>query len=224
VPIEQVKFFFNFDMVGRLDPVHPKLEIGYLGARSAEANLIDRHVPRNITLDHDLGIYLGASDHLSFATQKIPTAFYFTGIHGDYHRPTDTPDKINYAGEALIEDAALGAVLEIADSKVAPSFDIESTQWLFPQPAHVSKAAFGAQPGDDSDPRGLLLGESREGSSAAELGLRAGDVLVSFNNLPIKSLFDLNAAIGDCQAGERVKVQWIREGKTTEAEAVLKGR
>lgn len=223
VPLASVKFYFNFDMVGRLDPAAPKLSIGCLGVFKSETELLDRHVPRNITVDHDLGVYLGASDHMSLATQKIPSAFYFTGIHADYHRPTDTPDKINYAGQAQIGEAALGAIRELADATTAPAFDAESAKVLFPTLGRLSRAIFGAQPGAGSSPQGLLMGEPRQGTPAAGLGLRAGDILVRFKGQPVKTLFDLNALIGSCAPGDRVKIAWIRRGKTQEAAVVLAG-
>ena len=41
---------------------------------------------------------MGPSDHMTFALKKIPVLFFFTGLHADYHRPTDTADKVNYWG------------------------------------------------------------------------------------------------------------------------------
>jgi hypothetical protein len=224
VPPSAVKFYFNFDMVGRLRIDAPQLFIGAVGATTADLAKLDQHVPAAIPVSHDLGIHLGASDHSSMAALKIPTVMYTTSIHADYHTPTDTADKINGEGMVAIEAAALGAIRDLADADAAPAFDPTSAKWLFPQPLSVSKAFFGARPGLDDDPRGLLLDEPREGSPAATAGLRRGDILTVFDGQPIHSLFDLNAAVGARQSGDRVTIHWIRNGKTQEATMALKPR
>ena len=210
VPLQQVKFFFNFDMVGRLDPRKPKLDIGGIGVSSAAMALLDRHVPREITLVHELGLNLGGSDHLSIAAEKIPSVFYFTGLHGNYHRPSDTLDKLNIAGEALIEAAALGAIEEMADAQASPAFDSDAARCLFP---------VGAKP---TPPLGLLLGSP--GPQATELGLQAGDILLSIQDQPIRTLLDLATAMEHHTPGDRVKVTWSRRGQIKTAEILLKRR
>ena len=97
-PLEAVKFMLNFDMVGRLDPVAPKLMMGGLGAPKAALEAAKKLAPEGFAISVDVGAAVGGSDHMSFSQAKIPTFFFFTGIHGEYHRPTDTADRINYAG------------------------------------------------------------------------------------------------------------------------------
>lgn len=224
VPLETVKFYFNFDMVGRLDPNKPKLDIGTIGLSAETVARLDAKVPASFAVNHDLGFYLGASDHVNLAAKKVPAVFYFTGMHADYHKPTDTADKLNYEGSAQIEDVALATLREFADAPQVPAFDLASAKWLFPEPTRLSKAVFGALPGEGTDPRGLVLGGVREGTPAAALGLQVGDILVSFDGRPVQRLFDLNAALSNRTAGDKVKVIWIRGGSTHEATVELKAR
>ena len=70
----------------------------------ASSDLVKKHNPGfDVVKDNSV---FGASDHYSFYLQKIPVIFFLTGTHPDYHRPTDTPDKINVAGMKRIADYA----------------------------------------------------------------------------------------------------------------------
>jgi Zn-dependent M28 family amino/carboxypeptidase len=112
VPLKQVVAMINLDMVGRLRPAaatQPSREILYIGgsgtAPAFDAILRDanRDCPQFELVDLDRG-GIGPSDHMSFALAKIPVLFLFTGLHPDYHRPTDVATKINYRGLEEIVD------------------------------------------------------------------------------------------------------------------------
>ena len=123
VPLGSVKAMLNFDMVGRLDERQPTLLLGGLGMPPSALEATQRHLPSNLTLGKDLGAALGASDHVSFAMAKIPTFFFFTGLHGDYHRPTDTADRINAKGMSLVAQFAYQVARDLGEAEAAPPFD-----------------------------------------------------------------------------------------------------
>lgn len=224
IPLAKVKAGFNFDMVGRMDPAKPRLDIGTLAMRPQAVARLDAHVPKGLPVSHDLGFTLLASDHASLFPKRIPVAFYTTGLHPQYHTPEDTADRINAKGAAQVEEAALAAIREFGDADTLDAFDPDAFQALFPPPAKAMKAVFGALGGDAEDPRGLVLEGVREGSPAEALGLKAGDVLVSFDGKEVRALFDLNAAVAGRQAGDKVRIVWFRGAERMEGEAVLKGR
>jgi len=99
----------NIDMIGRVDDRHidnPNY-IYIIGADriSKELNFVNEKANNsftNLELDYkynaenDSNRYYYRSDHYNFAKQNIPVIFYFNGVHPDYHKPTDTPEKINY--------------------------------------------------------------------------------------------------------------------------------
>ena len=99
----------NIDMVGRIDERH-KDDPNYVyligsDKLSTELHNISEAVNKkymNINLDYkyndekDPNRFYYRSDHYNFAKNNIPIIFYFNGTHADYHRPSDTPDKINY--------------------------------------------------------------------------------------------------------------------------------
>lgn len=99
----------NIDMIGRVDPTHINTPnyIHLIGADriSKELHFVSEAVNStfsNLELDYtfnaenDPNKYYYRSDHYNFAKHNIPVIFYFDGGHIDYHRPTDTADKINY--------------------------------------------------------------------------------------------------------------------------------
>lgn len=108
-PLDQTVVDLNIDMIGRIDP-------NYKGARnylyligsdklSTELHNLSEEVNKkytNIEFDYtyndenDPNRFYYRSDHYNFAKNNIPIIFYFNGTHADYHRPGDTPDKINY--------------------------------------------------------------------------------------------------------------------------------
>jgi len=117
-PLENTIANLNIDMIGRVDDAHEKNpEFVYLigsDKLSSELHKISEEINSNFTNltldykyndDNDPNRFYYRSDHYSFAKNNIPIIFYFNGTHDDYHRPSDTPDKINY--EVLAKRAQL---------------------------------------------------------------------------------------------------------------------
>jgi Zn-dependent M28 family amino/carboxypeptidase len=116
VPLSGIVAMLNLDMVGRLrtgsitgKPGEPVLYVGGSGTAAAFDDILDQALTTHPDLelvDLDRG-GMGPSDHMSFAVKKIPVLFLFTGLHPDYHRPTDVAEKINYRGlEEIVDFAA----------------------------------------------------------------------------------------------------------------------
>ena len=109
VPLDQTVTDLNIDMIGRIDPKREgdRNYIYLIGSDklSNELHELSEEVNQeymNIELDYtyndenDPNRFYYRSDHYNFAKNNIPIIFYFNGTHEDYHRPGDTPDKINY--------------------------------------------------------------------------------------------------------------------------------
>ncbi len=108
-PMSQTVSNLNIDMIGRIDPKRSgdRNYIYLIGSDklSSELHTISEEVNRkytNLELDYtyndenDPNRFYYRSDHYNFAKNNVPIIFYFSGTHEDYHRPGDTPDKINY--------------------------------------------------------------------------------------------------------------------------------
>ncbi|HJV21773.1 MAG TPA: M28 family peptidase [Holophagaceae bacterium] len=218
-----LRFMVNFDMVGRLDPAKPALSLGGLGAPKAAVDHASDLAPTGWTVGRELGASVGGSDHMSFAQAKIPTFFFFTGLHDAYHRPTDTPGTINTLGLAQLADYAEKVVRDLADAPELPAFDPETAK-LPAQARSPMRIAFGTIPDYSPNSTGFRISGVSKGGTAEAVGLQAGDILTSFGGKPTKDIQDYMAALGAFNPGDKVVIQWLRDGKPMEATATLKGR
>jgi hypothetical protein len=133
VPIEDIRAVINFDMIGRLRPdrfvvfgVSSAEEFDDLVRRSAERVGLEYRAPEAQT---------GNSDHASFMYKEIPYLFPFTGVHKDYHRPSDDWDKIDTDGAVKVLKMMYPIVYELANLETGPAFhavDAEAAPEDFP--------------------------------------------------------------------------------------------
>ena len=224
VPIASVKFMVNFDMVGRLDAEKPLLHVGGLGATKAILEKSRTLAPDDFIIGSDLGFAMGGSDHVSFAAAKIPSYFFFTGIHTDYHTPGDTLDRLNIHGMARIADFAAAVVQDLADAPELPPFDPETAQSATRRPTGGRRIAFGTVPDFTEGKDGFRISGTTAGSTADSIGLKAGDRIVSFGERPIADIYDFMDALGVFKGGDKIIIKWIREGEEHQAEATLRER
>jgi len=215
-PLESTVLMVNLDMVGRL-----RERTLYVGGVDGGAGLRELVTAQAGGLTLALrGDPFGPSDHTAFYSAGRPVLFLFTGAHADYHRPSDTWDRINGAG--LAEVTAFAArVVDAAASTTTP-------------PAYVRIAAppsstrggygpfFGVVPefGERED-GGVRVGDVRAGSPAESAGVRAGDVIVTFAGMTVGTLQDFSFALRSRRPGDRVDVTVRRDGAEHRFHAVL---
>src|SRR5215469_12033504 len=105
-PLDKAVAMLNMDMIGRIKD--DKIYIGGVGTGSSFAELLKGpQAKTHLKIDYSAGGY-ASSDHTSFAAKKIPVLFFFSGLHSDYHKPSDTWEKIN-------ADAALQLLNLVSD-------------------------------------------------------------------------------------------------------------
>lgn len=223
-PLASVKFMVNFDMVGRLDPKAPRLMMGGLGAPKAAVEAAEKLAPKAFAITADIGAAVGGSDHMSFAQAKIPTFFFFTGLHGDYHRPSDTADRIDFAGMAELAAYGRAVVLQLADGTTVPAFDPETAKLPSKGNGGPMRIAFGSIPDYADNAKGFRINGVSKGSTAEAIGLQAGDILTRFGDRPIKDIYDFMGALGAYKPGDKAVIQWLRGDRPMQAEATLRGR
>ncbi len=224
VPIESVKAMLNFDMVGRMDPKKPMLLLGGLGAPKAALEHAKSLAPAGLAIGGDLGAAAGSSDHLSFALAKIPTFFFFTGLHADYHKPSDTAEKINGAGMAMVASYARSVALDLANAAQEPAFDPETAKLPSGKGMGGVKVSFGVIPDYAEHSDGFHINGVMPGSPAEAAGLKAGDIIVMFGPRSVKTIYDYMDALAAASAGMSVTVKWLRDGRPMEGHAALKAR
>lgn len=182
VPLDKHYIMLNMDMIGRL--TDNKLEFSGYGTSPGLKDWIQPYVDASgLTIAMKPGGG-GPSDHATFNGKKVPVLFAFTGLHDDYHRPTDTYDTINMDGAVRIVDFISRIALDTAQRPEALPYG----EWN-PQPQEQAAAPdnpgptatgvrFGIAPGDytGSEP-GVLVGEVFPDLPAAKAGIRAGDLI-----------------------------------------------
>jgi hypothetical protein len=223
VKLDSVKFMANFDMVGYLKKDKPALSLGTLGAPRTTLERARSLAPQGLTVNTDLGDMIGASDHVSFSVAKIPTFFFFTGIHTNYHRPSDTADRINVEGIATLAGFARTLVADLGNAPETPVFDPETAK-IKAAKGGAWKIEFNVIPDYSENPKGFRIQGVSPGKAAEKMGLQAGDILIAFGEVKIKNVYDYMEALGKYKAGDKVTVKWLRGDAEMQVETVLKGR
>ena len=247
-PLDQTIAMINMDMIGRVS--RNRLYIGGTGTSPGFKKLVedanqalalptpvshasgtaaarqpgDTGLTQNFDLSYSASGY-GASDQTSFTVHNIPVLFFFSGLHSDYHKPSDTWDKI---------DAVAGArVLELV-AGVTESLDqlTEKPQYVrVAEPASPASGGgggygpyFGSIPDFGEIEHGVKFADVRDGSPAAKAGFKAGDVLVEFDTKKIENLYDFTYALRAHKPGDKVTVTVLRNGEKLTREVTLEVR
>jgi hypothetical protein len=222
VPLDRTALMVNFDMVGRMRD--GKIYVGGVDSGSGLRAVVgDAGRDAGVAVEMR-GDPFAPSDHTSFYTAGRPVLFLFTGAHPDYHRPTDTWDKINIDGLRSATALAARAIAAVAAAPSAPTY-VAVVTTASARPRGAYGAFFGVIPlfGERTQP-GVAISGVRAASPAERAGLQAGDVIVKFADVDVKTLEDLTFALRSKRPGDRVRVVVQRDGHTRELEATLEER
>jgi hypothetical protein len=166
---------------------------------------VDPNGSFELTLNED---GYGPSDHSSFYSKQIPVLFFFTGTHNDYHKPSDTCDKINYNDEARILSLVARIVRDIDGAPKRPTFTTAKSDST-PRTGGF-RVYLGTIPNYADSNNGLLLDGVRDDSPAAKAGLKAGDRIVKIGTREVKNVYDYTYALGEMKAGQEYTVELMR--------------
>jgi len=210
IPLERVVGMINLDMVGRMsnDTCH------VIGAPTSPtwAGLLEAaNRPYGLRLKTDGGTPLGGSDHQSFLVKDIPVLFFFTGVHPDYHRPSDTWEKLNAEGTAKISRIVANVTLQLSQEATRPQY-VKSNDT---QPA-VSpgfRVYLGTIPDYAEQVEGVMLQGIREGSPADKAGLKGGDVIVELGGKKIRNVQEYTTVLGDAKPNVETTITVTRKGE-----------
>ena len=211
IPTDQIAAYVNLDMVGRVRD--NRLTVQAVGSSPDWAGLVEA---ANVPVGFDLGVqtdpYL-PTDTSSFNGAGVPTVNLFSGSHEDYHRPTDTADRINY--DDLERVARFAALLTRRAANQAEPLEFARVERTLQQGGSrdTVRAYTGTIPDYASEVEGLLLGGVMEGGPAAEAGLQAGDVVVEFAGQTIANIYDYTYALDAVKIDEPIEVVYVRDGE-----------
>ncbi len=223
-PLDKAVAMINMDMIGRIKD--EKVYVGGVGTGSTFKAALEESAKKEpgLKLEYSQGGY-ASSDHTSFVSKKIPVLFFFSGLHADYHKPSDTWEKINAKSAAELLDLVDSVALQLADAPQPPAFQVVAED----KPTGTSGgsgygAYFGSIPDFGQTEDGVKFSDVKPNSPAAKAGLKAGDILVQFGDKPIHNLYDFTDALRRGKIGEVVEVRVLRDGKPMTASVKLEQR
>ncbi|HTB24383.1 MAG TPA: M20/M25/M40 family metallo-hydrolase [Puia sp.] len=208
VALSKISYMVNMDMVGRLNDSTHVLTIGGYGTSPQWATLINGTLNKKLFVLNADSSGTGPSDHTSFYLKNIPVLFFFTGIHPDYHKPTDQPDKINYVGEMevihLIYD-----ITQKMDGMNKPVFVKTRDKQFGVSPAF--NVTLGLMPDYSFSGSGLRIDAISEGRPAEKAGLKAGDIIIKLGDYSVISLQTYMEALSKFNRGDQTTVEFLRD-------------
>jgi Zn-dependent M28 family amino/carboxypeptidase len=154
----------------------------------------------------------GPSDHASFYAKKVPVFFFFTDDHEDYHRPSDTAEKINIAGMKLVADMVEILVSRLDEVPERPSY--VKTGRSGDTARYEGMPRLGFRPGNYGESEGgVLVGGVIEGGAAARAGIKDGDRIVSIAGKTVENMSGYMNAMAAQTKGKPLEVGILRDGK-----------
>ena len=221
-PLAKAVAMINMDMIGRIKD--DKVYIGGVGTGSTFKSVLDQaQKEAPFKIEYSAGGY-SSSDHTSFVTKKIPVLFFFSGLHSDYHKPSDTWDKINGASAARLLDMVESVAVQLANTDQPPAFQVVAEEKPIAGGGGGYGPYFGSVPDFGQVENGVKFSDVRPNSPAAKAGLKAGDILVQFGDKPIKNLYDFTDALRRSKVGDVVEVKVMRDGRPVTASVKLEQR
>ncbi|MGH9144012.1 MAG: M20/M25/M40 family metallo-hydrolase, partial [Vicinamibacterales bacterium] len=214
VPLDAIAAYLNFDMVGRMQD--NKLTVQATGSSPAWGRILEQ---TNIAAGFDLAVQddpYQPTDVATFNAAGIPSLSFFTGTHADYHKPSDTADKIDYEDLDRVVDFAAAIARRIEDSAEAPVFTKVDQQMQQGAGRAGVRLFTGTIPDYSSEAKGLLLSGVVGGGPAEQAGLRKGDIIVEIAGQTIANIYDYTYALDILKIGQPAKVFYVRDGKRLE--------
>jgi len=227
-PLDKTVAMINLDMVGRLN--EKKLNVGGIGTASEWESLITKEnrpaildrIPDNVPITSKNSVNpfslalnqdgFGPSDHSSFYGKQIPVLFLFTGTHLDYHKPSDTAEKINYRGLVHVVAYVARLLFLIDENPTRPTYKTAPTSQ---QNARMGfSVSLGTIPSYADSTDGMELDGVRDDSPASKAGLKKGDKIIKLAGKEIKNVYDYTAALGEMKAGQEYEVVLKRGSET----------
>ena len=228
LPLDKAVAMINMDMIGRLRD--GKLYIGGSGSGTTLRPMLEKMLPKyDLKVDYSAGSSEGSSDHTSFTNKQVPALFFFSGLHADYHKPSDTWDKIDAPGAAKVLTVVADVLQALRDMPERPAFvkvAAPAGHGGDPGAGPVSGYGpyFGSVPEFGEGTVGVKFADVRENSPAAQAGFKAGDVMVEFDGKPIANLQDFTYLLQGKKPGDVVAVKVMRNGSPVEAKVTLSRR
>ena len=221
-PLAKAVAMINMDMIGRIKD--DKVYIGGVGTGSTFKSVLEQaQKDAPFKIEYSAGGY-SSSDHTSFVAKKIPVLFFFSGLHADYHKPSDTWDKINAPSAVRLLDLIQNVMVQLASAQDTPAFQVVAEDKPPAGGGGGYGPYFGSIPDFGQTENGVKFADVKPNSPAAKAGLKGGDVLIQFGDKPIKNLYDFTDALRRSKVGDVVEVKVLRDGQPLTVNVKLEQR
>lgn len=203
----KIAYMINMDMIGRLNDSTHALTVGGVGTSPEWGQFVTKtHEYFRFTIDSS-GV--GPSDHTSFYHAGIPVLFFFTGLHHDYHKPSDDADRINYYGTVKVLEYAQ-SIVDVMDTRLKPVFTPTKQQTV----GKVRfKVTLGIMPDYSYQEGGVKVDGVTEDKPAIKAGIKAGDIIVQMGEHKIQGMQSYMEALSKFKSGQTIEVTVMRAGK-----------
>lgn len=203
ISLTEVNFMVNMDMVGRFNDSSKTITIGGVGTSPAWSNLLyaEKKMPFQVKIDSS---GTGPSDHTSFYRKNIPVLFFFTGLHTDYHKPTDDYDKINYEAELVVVNY-ISRLIGRAEKQNKLVFQKTREQQMGTSARFT--VSMGIMPDYTFSGSGVKADGVSEGKAAQKAGLKAGDIIIQLGDFSVSSVENYMQVLSKFKKGDATKVK-----------------
>jgi Zn-dependent M28 family amino/carboxypeptidase len=209
INLSSVSFMINMDMIGRLNDSTKRLTIGGYGTSPQWSTILAKTNARQLTLSFDSS-GTGPSDHTSFYRKNIPVLFFFTGLHTDYHKPSDDIEKINLRGTLdivkLIQEI-------IANTEVNEQLVFLKTREQQTSTSARFSVSLGIMPDYAYSGTGVRIDGVSEGRPAKQVGILPGDILIALGDSKVRSVESYMQSLSKFKKGDSTKVTIQRKDK-----------
>ncbi|HET9744336.1 MAG TPA: M20/M25/M40 family metallo-hydrolase [Chitinophagaceae bacterium] len=217
IDFSNVNYMINMDMVGRLNDSNNTVTIGGYGTSPQWSLLIDPGNKKNPFVIRIDSSGTGPSDHTSFYRKDIPVLFFFTGLHTDYHKPSDDADKVNYPGATRI----INYIYSIVTSPITSGQKLAFTKTREAQTTSSLRSGgvtMGIMPDYTFSGAGIRCDGVTDGRPAQKAGLKAGDIILKVGDYAVSSMDSYMQTLGKFQKGDKAKVKFKRGNEEMETE------
>lgn len=209
-PLSNIVAYINFDMVGRLR--ENKLSLQGIGSSQLWRRMVEK---RNVAAGFNLSLqedpYL-PTDVTAFYPKGVPVLNFFTGGHDDYHRPTDTAEKLDYDGLERVTKFARALILDLAKGNERPDYvKVQHSEGAGSR--ETLRVYLGTIPDYATEVAGVKLAGVRAGSPAEKAGLMGGDIIVEFGGQKVANIYDYTYALDAAKIGQPVEIVVTRDNE-----------
>ena len=213
IDLKSANYMINMDMVGRFNDSSRAITVGGYGTSPTWSEVITNNVPKASFSYKIDSSGTGPSDHTSFYRKDIQVLFYFTGLHTDYHKPTDDADKINYSGELMIVNSIESIINKLNSHPKLAFLKTKETQTSTSARKGVT---MGIVPDYTFSGTGVRADGVTDGRPAKAAGVMTGDIILQLGDYPVNSMEGYMQALGNFKKGESAKVKLKRGAETLE--------